>query len=91
MLEKIRRRGADPVVGVRNFLCVANVDFDSPNYADLWDGDCPRILTPMEIVNLFGDDEKTKTFLGPPSNCQGVWSSAARASQVSASCERSCI
>lgn len=47
VFEEVLRENPNSAVGVRNFLCVANVEFVSPNYHTLWDDDCPRILIPL--------------------------------------------
>lgn len=43
------------IFGTLTFLCVADVEYVSPQYQNLWYGDVPRALTPAEIVELLTD------------------------------------
>jgi hypothetical protein len=51
LLGQLRNRGLE-LDRVVNLLCVADVEFVSPERADLWYGETPRVLTPNEIADL---------------------------------------
>jgi hypothetical protein len=43
---------------VCSFLCVADVEYISPHYKQLWYRRLPRILTPDEIIELAASSKK---------------------------------
>jgi hypothetical protein len=57
LLEILNRH--DPslqLTDVLDFLCVASVEYLSPNYPKLWYGETPRVLTAEELVAFVKDD-----------------------------------
>lgn len=50
LLEVLNRDQRLGLTNVLNLLCVANVEYVSPKYPELWYSEIPRVLTPDEII-----------------------------------------